>query len=30
LLSELRQIGTTSVTPEEAIDLVRRLRELAG
>ena len=30
LLSELRQVDTTSVTPEEAIDLVRRLRTLAG
>jgi DNA mismatch repair protein MutS len=30
LLSELRQIDTTSVTPDGAVDLVRRLRELAG
>jgi DNA mismatch repair protein MutS len=30
LLTELKQIETDQITPEEAIDLVRRLRELAG
>jgi DNA mismatch repair protein MutS len=30
LLDELRRVDTTSVTAERAIDLVRRLRELAG
>ena len=29
-LDELRQIDTTALTPDEAVDLVRRLRELAG
>jgi DNA mismatch repair protein MutS len=30
LLTELKQIETNQITPEGAIDLVRRLRELAG
>ncbi len=30
LLVELKQIDTTSLTPERAVELVRRLRELAG
>ena len=30
LLTELKQIETDQITPEGAIDLVRRLRELAG
>jgi DNA mismatch repair protein MutS len=30
LLSELRQVSTDEMTPEQAIDLLRRLRELAG
>ena len=30
LLNELRQIAPEDITPEQAIDLLRRLRELAG
>jgi DNA mismatch repair protein MutS len=30
LLTELREVDPASLTPEQAFDLIRRLRELAG